>query len=80
MGAAAIRPALACFRKVRRQVYKRLKLRIGELDLEGFAAYRRRLEVDATEWRAFDECCHITISRFFRDKAPNKLKTRSDKA
>jgi chemotaxis protein methyltransferase CheR len=57
------------FRKVRRQVCKRLKLRIGELGLDGFAAYRRRLEVDPAEWRAFDECCHITISRFFRDKS-----------
>lgn len=56
------------FRKVRRQVCKRLKLRIGELGLDGFAAYRRRLELDPAEWRAFDECCHITISRFLRDK------------
>jgi chemotaxis protein methyltransferase CheR len=56
------------FRKVRRQVCKRLKQRIGELGLYSFAAYRRRLEVDPAEWRAFDECCHITISRFFRDK------------
>jgi chemotaxis protein methyltransferase CheR len=58
----------AGFRKVRRQVCKRLKQRIGELGLDGFAAYRRRLEADPAEWRAFDECCHITISRFFRDK------------
>jgi chemotaxis protein methyltransferase CheR len=56
------------FRKVRGQVCKRLKLRIGELGLDGFAAYRRRLELDPEEWCAFDECCHITISRFFRDK------------
>jgi chemotaxis protein methyltransferase CheR len=56
------------FRKVRRQVCKRLKQRIGELGLDGFAAYRRQLELDPAEWHAFDECCHITISRFFRDK------------
>jgi chemotaxis protein methyltransferase CheR len=56
------------FRKVRRQVCKRLKRRMNELQLEDFAAYRARLEADPTEWRAFDECCHITISRFFRDK------------
>ncbi len=30
-------------------------------------AYRRRLEADPAEWRAFDECCPITISRFYRD-------------
>jgi chemotaxis protein methyltransferase CheR len=53
---------------VRRQVCKRLKQRIGEFGLYGFAAYRRRLEVSPAEWRAFDECCHITISRFLRDK------------
>ena len=56
------------FRKVRRQVCKRLKRRIGELGLADFAAYRRRLENDPPEWRIFDECCHITISRFFRDR------------
>jgi chemotaxis protein methyltransferase CheR len=56
------------FRKVRRQVCKRLKRRIGELGLADFAAYRRRLERDPPEWRIFDACCHITISRFFRDR------------
>lgn len=55
------------FRKVRRQVCKRLKRRMHDLGLEDFAAYRRRLETDPGEWRDFDECCHITISRFFRD-------------
>jgi len=39
-----------------------------DLGLGSFAAYRARLESDPSEWRAFDECCHITISRFFRDK------------
>ena len=56
------------FRKVRRQVCKRLKRRIRELGLGDLAAYRSRLEADPAEWRAFDECCHITISRFFRDR------------
>src|SRR5260370_17006516 len=56
------------FRKVRRQVCKRLKRRIRELGLDDLAAYRRRLEADPAEWHAFDECCHITISRFFRDR------------
>jgi chemotaxis protein methyltransferase CheR len=41
---------------------------MNELQLDDFAAYRARLEADPTEWRAFDECCHITISRFFRDR------------
>ncbi len=32
------------------------------------AAYRERLAADSAEWHALDECCHITISRFFRDR------------
>lgn len=56
------------FRKVRRQVCKRLKRRMDELHLADFSAYRARLEMDATEWSILDECCHITISRFFRDR------------
>jgi chemotaxis protein methyltransferase CheR len=56
------------FRKVHRHVCKRLKRRIHELGLDDLAAYRRRLEAEPAEWRAFDECCHITISRFFRDR------------
>ena len=57
------------FRKVRRQVCKRLKRRTLDLGLGDFYAYRARLETDPSEWRAFDECCHVTISRFFRDRA-----------
>ena len=58
----------AGFRKVRRQVCKRLKRRIEELGLADFAAYRRRLASDPPEWSIFDDCCHITISRFYRDR------------
>ena len=56
------------FRKVRRQVCKRLKQRMRDLGLDNYSAYRGRLETDPSEWRIFDECCHITISRFFRDR------------
>ena len=56
------------FRKVRRQVCKRLTRRMRDLGLGDFNAYRARLEADPLEWRTFDECCHITISRFFRDR------------
>ena len=56
------------FRKVRNQVCKRLMRRMRDLQLADFAAYRVRLEADPTEWRIVDECCHITISRFFRDR------------
>jgi chemotaxis protein methyltransferase CheR len=57
------------FRRVRHQVCKRVKRRIDALGLNGFAAYRQRLEADPREWRILDQCCHITISRFFRDRA-----------
>jgi chemotaxis protein methyltransferase CheR len=57
------------FRKVRHQVCKRVKRRIDALGLNGFASYRQRLEADPHEWRVLDQCCHITISRFFRDRA-----------
>lgn len=56
------------FRKVRRQVCKRLTRRMRDLGLNDFAGYRARLEADPTEWRILDQCCHITISRFFRDR------------
>jgi chemotaxis protein methyltransferase CheR len=56
------------FRKVRRQVCKRLKERMRDLGLDNYSAYRVRLEADPSEWRIFDNCCHITISRFFRDR------------
>jgi len=55
------------FRKVHGQVCKRLKRRMKELGLSGFAAYRARLEADPDEWAVLDGLCHITISRFFRD-------------
>ncbi len=58
----------AGFRKVRGQVCKRLRQRMERLGLDGFPAYRARLESDPEEWRELDECCHITISRFFRDQ------------
>jgi chemotaxis protein methyltransferase CheR len=56
------------FRKVRNQVCKRLRARMRDLGLDDYSAYRARLESDPSEWRVFDECCHITISRFFRDR------------
>jgi chemotaxis protein methyltransferase CheR len=56
------------FRKVRRQVCKRLRSRMSELRIAGFAEYRARLEADPAEWHVLDECCHITISRFFRNR------------
>jgi chemotaxis protein methyltransferase CheR len=56
------------FRKVRRQVCRRIANRVADLRLGDLAAYRQRLETDPAEWQALDDCCHITISRFFRDR------------
>src|SRR5262249_5469574 len=58
----------AGFRKVRKQVRKRLKRRLQLLGLPGFVAYRDLLAANPEEWRALDDCCRITISRFFRDR------------
>jgi chemotaxis protein methyltransferase CheR len=56
------------FRKVRNQVCKRLRARMRDLGLKDYSAYQARLGADPSEWRILDECCHITISRFFRDR------------
>jgi chemotaxis protein methyltransferase CheR len=56
------------FRKVRGQVCKRVKRRMRQLGLDEFSAYRERLEAEPQEWRVLDGLCHITISRFFRDR------------
>jgi chemotaxis protein methyltransferase CheR len=58
----------AGFRMVRGQVCKRVKRRLKELGLEGFAEYRLRLEQHPHEWQRLDEFCRITISRFYRDR------------
>jgi chemotaxis protein methyltransferase CheR len=57
------------FRKVHGQVCKRLRRRMKELGVEGFAAYRKQLDNHPEEWTVLDGLTHITISRFFRDKS-----------
>ncbi len=56
------------FRKVRRQVCKRLMRRIEELGLSCFSAYREYLDRGPEEWQVVDYLCAITISRFYRDR------------
>lgn len=56
------------FRKVRRQVCRRIGRRLGELGLADVAAYRACLERNPAEWRVLDDACRITISRFYRDR------------
>lgn len=57
------------FRRVRGQVCKRIRRRMGDLGLASAADYRRRLEADPAEWDLLDGLCRITISTFFRDRA-----------
>ena len=57
------------FRKVRRQVCKRIQRRIQELDLADLEAYRRHLASDPQEWSELDALCRVTITRFYRDRA-----------
>ena len=57
------------YRKVRRQVCRRVDRRIQELGLAGVEAYRSWLGENDDEWRHLDACCRITISRFYRDRA-----------
>ena len=56
------------FRKVRRQVCKRVQRRIAGLGLRDVQAYRAWLDTHADEWRVLDTFCQITISRFYRDR------------
>ena len=58
----------AGFRKVRRQVCRRISRRQAELGLDGVGAYRARLEADPAEWAVLERLCRITISRFWRDR------------
>lgn len=50
------------------QVCKRVRHRLQELALADVAAYRAYLEFYPAEWEVLDGMCHITISRFYRDK------------
>jgi chemotaxis protein methyltransferase CheR len=56
------------FRKVRRQVCKRVERRLTELRLPDHQTYRSYLEAHAEEWEVLDSFCRITISRFYRDR------------
>jgi chemotaxis protein methyltransferase CheR len=59
----------AGYRKVRRQVCRRVWRRMGELGLDSLAEYRSLLERDPDEWPRLDALTNITISRFYRDRA-----------
>ncbi len=57
------------FRKVRRQVLKRVNRRLQELGLPSLDAYRVYLEDYPYEWATLEALCWINISRFYRDRS-----------
>ncbi|MDH4301997.1 MAG: hypothetical protein OEV51_07965 [Nitrospira sp.] len=57
------------YRKVRRQVYKRISTRLQLLGLHSLGDYRSYLETHPEEWEVLDSFCWIPISRFYRDKS-----------
>ncbi len=56
------------FRKVRKQVCKRIQRRIDSLGLADLDAYRCYLQSHNDEWSTLDHCCRVTVSRFYRDR------------
>ena len=56
------------FRRVHRQVCKRIGRRLRELHLGDLTDYCRHLEAEPSEWRVLDGFCWIPISRFGRDR------------
>lgn len=59
----------AGFRRVRRQVCRRLRRHVAELGLPDLGAYREHLLAHPEEWAALERLTPITISRFHRDPA-----------
>jgi chemotaxis protein methyltransferase CheR len=57
------------FRKVRRQVCRRVSRRIAEVGLSEADAYRAYLDGNEGEWAVLAGLCRVTISRFWRDRA-----------
>jgi chemotaxis protein methyltransferase CheR len=58
----------AGFRRVRKQVCKRITRRMRQLELDGIGAYRAYLYTHPEEWAVLDGLTCITISRFYRDR------------
>lgn len=56
------------YRRVRKQVCKRLNRRINQLALSNLNDYKSYLENHYEEWKILDSLCQITISRFYRDR------------
>ena len=72
-----LRMRWAGFRKVRRQVCRRIERRLLDLDLSDVTAYRAYLEATPEEWQSLDALCGVTISRFYRDRGVFEFLERS---
>ena len=57
------------FRRVYRQVGKRISRRISVLKIENLKSYEKYLHEHPMEWEILDSLCRISISRFYRDRA-----------
>jgi chemotaxis protein methyltransferase CheR len=58
----------AGYRKVRRQVCRRIASRMDVLGLPDAAAYETYLRSNEDEYGVFSSLCRVTISRFWRDR------------
>ena len=58
----------AGFRKVRRQVNRRIDRRMKELGIKTSPEYKYYLTTYPSEWSELEKLCRIPISRFYRDK------------
>ncbi len=56
------------FRKVRRQVSRRIDRRMNELGITTVSAFQSYLTTHSAEWSKLEKLCWISISRFYRDK------------
>ena len=57
------------FRKVRKQVCKRIRRRLKVLGLNSYEEYQDWLQSHPAEWELLDAMCRISISTFYRDWA-----------
>jgi chemotaxis protein methyltransferase CheR len=57
------------FRRVRRQVCRRIQRRVRALGLEDLEAYRAHLGAHPEEWSQLDPLCTASVSRFHRDRS-----------
>lgn len=57
------------FRRVHRQVCKRIGRRLAALRLASLDQYRAYLEGHPAEWRVLDSFCRISVSRLMRDRS-----------